>query len=82
MNPNKPTQSEDLHHAIAAWGVHFEANRGEALAFRDELNATGGWPPAEYRAKALGLSVALTPLEHRCEHYGDARYCPQCVGTP
>jgi hypothetical protein len=28
----------------------------------------------------LGLSVALTPAEFRCGHYGDSRVCPYCAG--
>ena len=48
----------------------------EALAARQELATTGRLE----RTKQLGLSVALTPAEFRCEHHGDYRYCPSCGG--
>jgi hypothetical protein len=65
---------------VRRWQAVFEGDRDAALAYRAEIERDGrpsgpaGW------AKQLGLSVALTDPEHRCEHFGDVRYCPSCVG--
>ena len=46
------------------------------MAARQEL-ATKGRLEA---VRQLALSLALTPAEFRCEHYGDYRYCASCGG--
>ena len=59
---------------VMAWAAHYEANMAEALEARQEL--CEGRPIGA--VKQLVLSVALTPVEFRCGHYGDVRICPQC----
>jgi hypothetical protein len=63
---------------IAHWTAVFEADPAVAVAARAELRSTGRL--ADHPYKQLGLSAALTPVEYRCPHFGDARYCPSCVG--
>jgi len=64
---------------IYQWATYFEGNRGAAIAYRDEIQRNGRPRDPDCQAKQLGLSIALTPFEHRCEHYGDSRYCPFCL---
>jgi hypothetical protein len=68
-----------LTQRIAQWALYFEANPAAAIEAKSELQATRQLD--DHPHKQLGLSVALTPAEHRCQHYGDERYCPQCLTT-
>jgi len=62
---------------IAHWTAVFEADPAATVAAKAELQATGRLDDHPY--KQLGLSAALTPVEYRCPHFGDARYCPSCA---
>jgi hypothetical protein len=64
--------------AVAAWASRFEADRAAALAYRAELHRDGRPTDPALQAKQLGLSVALTDPERRCDHYGDRRFCSWC----
>jgi hypothetical protein len=35
--------------------------------------------PEGHHAVLLGASLALTPAEDRCVHWGDLKYCVQCM---
>jgi hypothetical protein len=64
---------------VSRWAMFFGADRAAALAYRAELHCEGLPRDPEGQAKQLGLSVALTEPEFRCEHYGDRRHCPWCA---
>lgn len=64
---------------VAEWAARFEADRAAALAYRAELQRDGRPTDPDGQAKQLGLSVALTDPEFRCDHYGDRRHCPFCA---
>jgi hypothetical protein len=63
--------------AVAAWTLHYEANPDAAKARLADMRAHG--VPEGHTAEKLGASQALTPREHRCAHWGDDRYCTQCM---
>jgi hypothetical protein len=73
---NQPTTASRAE-AVAAWTLHYEANPGAAKARLADMRANG--VPEGHTAEKLGAFLALTPREHRCAHWGDDRYCSQCV---
>jgi len=62
--------------AVSAWANYFTADPDAAKAAHEKLFSGGQLGQSEQ----LGLSVALTPAAYRCSHYGDERYCAQCIG--
>ena len=71
------TQQQSVGVRVARWARLFESQPEFAQYQRQELSANGSLPDAPFMQ--LGLSVALTPEEYRCSHFGDTRICPQCL---
>jgi hypothetical protein len=71
---DQPTGS--LAEAVASWVLYYEANQAAARSRLDDMRANG--VPDGHTGEKLGAFLALTPREHRCEHYGDDRWCTQC----
>jgi hypothetical protein len=62
--------------AIASWAQHYEAN---PQAARDRLaHMAKHGTPEGHHAERVAAALALTPLDQRCEHWGDKRDCIQC----
>lgn len=61
--------------AVAAWTLVYEADTAKALERIQHLRTHG--IPEGHRAELLGASLALTPPEHRCAHWGDKTTCVQ-----
>jgi hypothetical protein len=63
--------------AVAAWTLHYEA---DTAAARDRIvEMRKHLIPDDRRAELLGASLALTPPENRCAHWGDKTTCIQCM---
>ena len=71
------TQVTNLAEAVDAWLGHYSVDLRAAHARVAELKASG--IPDESVAEWLGATLALTPAEHRCAHWGDERNCVQCL---
>jgi hypothetical protein len=63
--------------AVAAWTLHYEADTTAARERIDHLRKHG--IPEGHHAELLGASLALTPPENRCVHWGDKTNCVQCM---
>jgi hypothetical protein len=73
--------------AVAAWTLHYEADTAKALARIQHMRHHGipeghhGIPeghhgiPEGHHGEWLGACLALTPVEDRCAHWGDRKYC-------
>jgi hypothetical protein len=63
--------------AVAAWTLHYEA---DTTAARDRIvEMRKHVIPDDRRAELLGASLALTPVQDRCAHWGNRNYCVQCL---
>jgi hypothetical protein len=79
--PVEPTPATGTHgEAIAAWTAHYEADTAKALERVAQLRQHR--IPGGHHAELLGASLALTPPENRCVHWGDRTNCAQCLTDP
>jgi hypothetical protein len=69
----------NLGETVAAWTLHYEANPAAA---RERIVHMGHGIPEGHHAELLGASLALTSPQDRCVHWGDRRYCVQCLTDP
>jgi hypothetical protein len=63
--------------AVAAWTIHYETNTAAARERLTQMRTHG--IPEGHHAELLGASLALTPPENRCVHWGDKTNCVQCL---
>lgn len=63
--------------AIGAWTAYYEADTAKALERIEQMRQHS--IPEGHRAELLGASLALTPPENRCIHWGDKSTCVQCM---
>jgi hypothetical protein len=63
--------------AVAAWTLHYEADPARARDRLVHLRTYG--VPVGHTAELIGATLALTPQDQRCTHWGDKRTCPQCL---
>jgi hypothetical protein len=61
---------------VAAWTLHYEADRVAAMGRVAEMGEHG--IAQGHEGEWLGANLALTPAENRCAHFGDDRNCPDC----
>jgi hypothetical protein len=72
---DQPTTT-DRAAAVAAWTLHYEADRNRAHARIAHMKQHG--IPEGHTAEWLGANLSLVPQADRCEHFGDRTYCTQC----